>query len=143
MSDQEDYRQMRAAAVKEGDLLRRLTLKCQENLWLKIGGVDFEDGPCMESDYPYYLERYDDPEMLKRFFLHGNWSIRSAVMYKNLIFVNQVNGGDEWWTLKVTDNQLVAFESLSCRRIIKAGNFDDLIQRMTTATVESCESHTY
>jgi hypothetical protein len=140
----EKYGPMRAAATKvEGDMLRRLIKKCQENPWLKVGGVDFADDMCMESDYSYYLEKYEDPTMLKMFFMHGNWSIRAAVMYKDLIFVNQVNGGDEWWTIKVTDTDMVAFESLSCRRIVEGERFDDLLNRMHEATPEQCKALNY
>ena len=37
--------------------------------------------------------------MLKLFFEHGNWSIRQGVVYQDLFFCNQVNGGDEWLSL--------------------------------------------
>jgi hypothetical protein len=38
--------------------------------------VDFEDGFCLESDYPYGLNRYENPTMLQRFFEYVNWAIR-------------------------------------------------------------------
>lgn len=140
-----EYRPMRAAAVKiEGELLARLVKKCQQNDWLKVGGEEFEpEGHCPESDYPYCLERYDDREMLKKFFLHGNWAIRAAVMHGDLIFVNQVNGGDEWWTLKVVGDDLVPFESLSCRRMIERGTFDKELDGMLTSSVEKCVALDY
>lgn len=139
-----DYETLRAAAVKvTGDLLDRLVRKCQENPWLRVGGVEFEDGLHWESDYPYGLERYDDREMLKAFFAHGNWSIRSAVQHGDLIFVQQVNGGDEWWTLKVAGDALVAFESLSCALMIQTGRFDGVLDRMLRATPEACAALEY
>jgi hypothetical protein len=139
-----EYQAMRAAAVRvEGDLLRRLVKACQGNPWLKVGGVDFEDDPCMESDYPYYLERYDDRTMLRKFFEHGNWSIRTAVQHGDLIFVNQVNGGDEWWTLKVDGESLVPFESLTWGRIIEGGKFDRQLDSMLAADVATCKSLDY
>lgn len=137
------YEAMRAAATPvTGELLKRLTLKCQENHWLKVGGIDFEDDFCLESDYPYCLERYDDVEMLYRFFEHGNWGLRAAVQYKDLIFVNQVNGGDEWWTLKIDGDDLVAFESISFRCVAHK-NFSAYVERLHKATIEQCKSLTY
>jgi hypothetical protein len=141
----QEYEAMRSAAVpiKDG-LLHRLVTKCQENPWLKIGGADFEpEGFCCDHDYPYYLERYDDREMLKKFFEHGNWGIRAAVMHGDLIFVNQVNGGDEWWTLKVVGDDMVAFESLSAARMIENGSFDDCLDRMLKASLEKCKALDY
>lgn len=149
MNDYETkYRAMRVAAVEvNGDLFKMLVKKCQENDWLKVRGIDFEpDGLCCESDYPYYLERYDDIEMLKAFFNHGNWGIRAAVQYRDLIFVNQVNGGDEWWTLKIDGDKLVAFESITFRPSIQRkgpGNFNELIESMVKATVEQCKALKY
>jgi hypothetical protein len=135
-----DYRAMREAAVAvKGELLQRLIAACQHNNWLKVGGIDFEpERFCPECDYPCCLERYDDVEMLERFFAHGNWAIRAAVQHRDLIFVNQVNGGDEWWTLKVDGDRLVPFESITFRRIIADGQFEAFIDRLRNATVEMC-----
>ncbi len=102
------------------DLLQRLIAMCEKNAWLKVGGSDFEpEGFCCEHDYPYCLERYDDIDMLERFFAHGNWSIRAAVQHHDLIFVNQVNAGDEWWTVKIDGDNLVPFESITFRLLIE------------------------
>jgi hypothetical protein len=141
-SYQAEYEAMRAAAVPvRGELLHRLIKACQENAWLKVGDADFEpDGFCCEHDYPYSLERYDDVDMLERFFAHGNWSIRAAVQHHDLIFVNQVNGGDEWWTLKIDGDQLVPFESITFCHTIARGEFRSYIQRLRDATVEQCKN---
>lgn len=71
---------------------------CQRNIWLKKNGVDFQDDPFMEADYPYSFCRFDHITHLKLFFEHGNWSIRQGVVFGDLFFCNQVNGGDEWWS---------------------------------------------
>ena len=81
--------------------------------------------------------------MLEKFFEHGNWGIRSAVQYRDLLFVNQVNGGDEWWTVKIDGNNLVPFESITMRAYIKDGRFAGLIEQMCRATIEQCKSLTY
>ena len=41
-------------------------------------------------------------EELRGFFTHGNWALRQGIVYEDLAFVQQVDGGDEWWTLKRT-----------------------------------------
>lgn len=133
-----------AATTVKGDLLERLKKTCQENPWIKVGGLDFEpNGFCCETDYDYTLTRFDDLDMLRAFFEHGNWAIRMGVQYRDLIFVQQVNGGDEWWTLKVADDRLVAFESITMRLVIKHGDFSEYIERMVRATPEQCEHGQY
>jgi hypothetical protein len=143
--DHNVYSLMREAALPvRGDLLDGLVKTCQLNPWLKRGGIDFEpEGFCCEHDHPYYLECYDDLAMLKEFFAWGNWGIRAAVQYNDLIFVNQVNGGDEWWTLKIDGDELVPFESITWRMIIERGEFESYIERLHNATVAQCKALDY
>lgn len=122
-----------------------LTAKQQENAWLRLGGPDKEPDapgfwyPSYDYSYSYYVcETLDE---LKRAFLYGNWAIRQAFIYKNLAFVNQVNAGDEWWTLKkFEDGEIIAFESCSMVPIINhgEGHFEDYIPQMLKATKEQC-----
>ena len=79
-------------------LHQKLVETCQKNIWLRVNGAPFEDDPCLELDSPYEFCEFQDIDSLKLFFDHGNWSIRQGVLYKDLFFCNQVNGGDEWWT---------------------------------------------
>jgi hypothetical protein len=76
--------------------------------------------------------------MLRAFFEHGNWATRQGVQYRDLIFVNQVNGGDEWWTLKLDGRNLVPFESITIQAVILNGRFADLIDRMHRAAPAQC-----
>jgi hypothetical protein len=133
-----------ATSLHETELEKRLIATAQTNPWLKVGGVDFEDDLCMEHDYTWFLQEYTDPDMLAAFFEHGNWAIRAAVKYKDLIFVNQVNGGDEWWTVKICpDGTLLPFESISVARMIEHGTWADCLQRMSTATSAQCRALGY
>lgn len=100
-----------------------------------MGGIDFEDDPCMEDDYDYEFTQFDDVKELMEFFKHGNWSIRQGAVYKDLAFINQVNGGDEWWTLKKFDGEWINFESITFRRIIKDGEFEDYIDSIVNAYI--------
>lgn len=111
----------------------QLTARCQRNPWLKVGGIDFEDDPCMEQEYSFSFITTDNLAALEAFFAHGNWSIRNGAVYKDLAFVNQVNGGDEWWTLKRFDNQWVAFESITFGGIIKRGEFPAYLAKLLAA----------
>ena len=76
-----------------------LVEKCQENGWLKVGGFDWQDDPFLE-EYPYEFSRTDSVDRLREALGSGNWAIRQGFCYRDLAFIQQVNGGDEWWTLK-------------------------------------------
>ena len=139
-----DYRTMKAGMFplsKEDEL--KLYVGCQRNPWLKDGGYDFEEDPYLEADSPYTFVEIKDISILERFFKHGNWSIRQGVVYKDLAFVNQVNGGDEWCTFKNTNKGWIDFESITFRTIIERGEFTEFIQRMIDATLSQCKSLDY
>ena len=112
-------------------ILDEVKQKCQQNDWLKRGGYDFQDDPCMEYDYDYNLYTCETLEELKGKMNQGNWAIRQAFAYDRLLFVNQVNGGDEWWTCyKHEDGSIEAFESITFYFFIKSGDFEALIDRL-------------
>lgn len=121
-----------------------LEAKCQENGWLKRGGFDWQDDPYME-EYPYEFDRCFTMQDLQDFFKQGNWGIRQGVVYGDLAFIQQVNGGDEWWTLKKDEaGNWHDFESISFKRI--AGDISELtryIAGMRIATVEECKHLDY
>ena len=83
----------------------------------------------------------DDGELLDK-FAHGNWCLGQAFYVGELCFIQQVNGGDEWLTIK----QDVPFESISFGRIIgdkgrEAGQ--GLLDRIRAASVERCRKLDY
>jgi len=132
-----EYEQM---AIDEAKLIE----KFQENEWVKRWGIPFREDPFMELDYDYCIHECSSLEELKKKFEHGNWAIRQAFVFKNLCFVNQVNGGDEWWTIKeVDDGELVAFESISFRFVIRDGKFEGMMKRLLKATKKQCRSLEY
>lgn len=116
---------------------------CQRNGWLMKHGIPFQDDPWMELDYPYSLVELKDIEALEGFFQHGNWSIRQGVLYHDLIFANQVNGGDEWWTCKRFGDKWVPFESITFGPMIQKGKFAAYIARLEKATRFECENLQY
>ena len=117
-----------------------LVNKGQSNGWLKRGGYDFEDDPYLEADSPYSFVRANDIETLELFFGQSNWAIRQGVVYEGLAFINQINGGDEWWTLKFDEEcgKWIAFESITMHCFIEGGGFKDLVERLLNATVSEC-----
>lgn len=123
----------------EATLAQQLEEKCQENGWLKRGGYDWQDDPYLE-EYPYDFCEAGSVSELKNFFSHGNWAIRQGVVFDDLAFVQQVNGGDEWWTLKRDGDEWRDFESASCGLMIERGgrSFERFIASIRTAIPEEC-----
>lgn len=116
-----------------------LVAKCQENGWLKRGGYDWQDDPYLE-EYPYEFARIEDMEALRQTLGGGNWAIRQGFLYKDLAFIQQVNGGDEWWTLKKTGDGWLDFESWSFEGVAKDYHeFARAITSMHVATPEECK----
>lgn len=74
------------------------------------GGYDWQDDPWLE-EYPYEFVEAEDVSALRGFLEHGNWAIRTGIVYDDLAFIQQVNGGDEWWTFKKAPDGWEAFES--------------------------------
>lgn len=116
---------------------------CQRNAWLMRGGIAFKDDPCLEFDSEYSIVEFKKLDTLESFFQYGNWSIRQGVLYHDLIFANQVNGGDEWWACKRFGETWIPFESISFRLIIQQGGFAKFIKRLDEATRHQCEHLEY
>lgn len=116
---------------------------CQENGWLKRGGYDWQDDPYLE-EYPYEFDRCFSLKDLSDFFKAGNWAIRQGVVYGDLAFIQQVDGGDEWWALKQDGETWVPFESIGFKRI--AGDISELTRHvagMRLATIDECKHLDY
>lgn len=69
----------------------------------------------------------------------GNWSLGTAFYYRDLCFINQINGGDEWLTIR----HGIAFESITFRSYVENGEFASLITRLLTASKEQCQRLEY
>jgi len=86
--------------------------------WLRIGKkncwiAEAYDPPFTEKSFLECKEGI--PELTYRLCLHGNWSLGSAFWFQDVCFIQQVDGGDEWLTIKGT----TAFESVSAEAIYK------------------------
>lgn len=136
----EDAPRLRRA---DEDTTAQLIAKCQENGWLRRGGYPWQDDPYLE-EYPYDFVKADSVEELRGFFSRGNWALRQGVVYEDLAFVQQIDGGDEWWTLKRTDDGWLAFESCSFDLAVKEPErFSHVIERMHRATADQCKRLDY
>ena len=117
-----------------------LVEKCQENGWLKVGGFDWQDDPFLE-EYPYEFSRTESLDRLREALGSGNWAIRQGFCYRDLAFIQQVNGGDEWWTLKRDGDAWTGFESWSFGAIAQEPErFERAMRDMCEATPEQCRS---
>ena len=94
-----------------------------------------------EADDPVFDKRsiYEcfSIQELKEKFDHGNWCLGQGFSYKNLCFINQIEAGDEFLTIK--DDE--AFESITTRAFIKDGRFESLIDTFLTRTIEEYFAH--
>ena len=127
----------------DAETVESLVAKCQENGWLKRGGYAWQDDPFLE-EYPYDFAKADGIEELRGFFAQGNFALRQGVVYEDLAFVQQVDGGDEWWTLKRDGSDWVDFESWSFNDIVKEPErFAHAIECMHRATLEQCKRLDY
>lgn len=89
--------------------------ECQSNWSLK----EFEEYPY--DEYPYNFSKIETAEELKKELCSGGYCIRTAFMYEDLAFVQQVDGGDEWLTMKQNGDKFETFESISFYAMHKRG----------------------
>lgn len=108
--------------------------------WLEIG----HKNPWISeaSDPPFSRKSFvvcNSVEELYIFIWHGNWSLGTAFILGDLCFINQVDGGDEYLTIK----QDLPFESASLLAMIRADGFFNFIERIQKATLEQCKRLEY
>jgi len=115
------------------------------NPWCS-GNVARDDGDFITEDDRLNRNSFTvfkDLEKLKEDLKGGNWGLGQAFMYNDLCFINQVDGGDEWLTIKRFDDEVISFESMSMARIIEGGRFEDMMGRLEKATKEQCRKLEY
>lgn len=108
--------------------------------WIRIG----RDNPWIKyaNDPPFNRRSFvlcRSVEELYVFIWHGNWSLGTAFVLGDLCFINQVDGGDEYLTIK----RDLPFESASLREMIRIGDFWDFIERIQRATLKQCRELEY
>jgi len=102
-----------------------------ENVWISSA----EDPPFTRESFVgcYGIDELDE------WIGHGNWSMGTAFYYRDLCFINQVEGGDEWLTIR----HGIAFESMTLEPYIEEGRFERLIRRLLAASKAQCQALTY
>lgn len=111
--------------------------------WLAVGRAN----PWIQEawDPPFDRRSFakcETPDELAERLAHGNWSLGSAFYHKDLCLINQVDGGDEWLTIR----HGFAFESVSFGLIDEHEGRQatlDLINRLLVATAEQCRGLEY
>lgn len=68
-----------------------------------------------------------------------SWTIGTAFYYRDLCFIQQVEGGDEWLTIR----HGTAFESITVTPSVECGEFASLVRRLLTASKEQCQRLEY
>lgn len=117
-----------------------------ENYWISGRAAIYDGDPFSAIENPLTENSFGVMPTIAELhetFLHGNWAIRCAFAYKNLAFINQVDGGDEWLVIKEFDDDLIAFESVSFGRMTDADGFEAYMARLLKATKEQCRHVTY
>ena len=105
--------------------------------WLEIGRAnpwirEAWDPPFTEASF-HECESADE---LRGKLAHGNWCLGQAFTFRDVAFIQQVDGGDEWLTI----GHGFAFESISWEVIIRRGGFEVTLGRLLAATAEQCRS---
>lgn len=99
------------------------------NWWISGAAAIADGDPFAAAEYRLTEESFSvvyDINKRKRLFEHGNWCMNQAFIFKNLAFINQVNGGDEWYTIKQ-----FGFECI------------EYMNRLLKASKEQCQKLTY
>ena len=125
--------------IEEKELWERAYKIGMMNGWCS-GRYAMEDGDYIvkedrlnENSYTIIYELDD----LYKFFKYGNWCLGNAVIHKNLCFIQQVNGGDEWLTIKNFPDEAIAFESMSFERM-DYNEFENVVEHLLKATKGEC-----
>jgi len=85
----------------------------------------------------------DEDELVER-LLRGNWCLGQAFVLGEVCFINQVDGGDEWLTIKGR----TAFESITMQthsetRSAAEARLRDTLRRINAASEELCKQLDY
>ena len=126
-----DFKMIEIEDVQCEKLIEEWVRIGQRNPWIK-GAYD----PSFDKESFYECK---DLEELTEKFLHGNWCLGAAFYLGNLCFINQVNAGDEWLTIR----NGIPFESITMGPTIRAGGLPRLIERFKVATDEQLKSLNY
>lgn len=121
----------------EAEEKKKLVAKCQKNGWLKHKGYDFQNGFFSEEEYGYHFLRCEKRLDLMNYLNHVSWAIRDGFLYEDMAFIQQVNGGDEYWTLINLNGKWVDYESVTFKPSIERGEFYLLLDKLYEEGVQA------
>lgn len=108
--------------------------------WLRIGKENAAIAAA--TDPPFTVDNFHECftiEELEEKITQAAWGIGSAFFHLDLCFIQQVEGGDEWLTIR----HGIAFESVTALPLIERGEFASLVRRLLAASKEQCERLEY
>ena len=104
----------------EKNLLIRCFKEGKKNGWAS-GDYAREDGnfidenDCLNENSISFIDKING---LIAFFRQGNWCMGNGIIYKNLFFLEQTNGGSEWAIYLIEDKEIKNFESYSIKMVL-------------------------
>jgi len=134
--------------TEKNDLIERCYRAGLKNGWAS-GRYAIQDGDfIVENDRlnRNSISVIETMKELEKWFKDGNLCLGTGFIFKNLFFLQQVDGGDEWATYKITDKTIFQFESISFKRIIETDGkeeFKKLMARLLNATDEQLKKLAY
>lgn len=127
---------MQEIEVKEKEDLIAI---CQKNGLLKHDGYEFQDGSLSEEEYGYNFLRCERRLDLMNYLENVSWSIRDGFLFEDMAFIQQVNGGDEYWTLIDHNGEWIDYESATFRPSIERGEFYALIEKLHEEGIQAIQ----
>ena len=137
----EDYLRQSRAFLESLDEERQAQVKT----WFTIGN----ENPWIRNanDPPFDLLSFSickDVHDLAEQILHGNYCLGQAFVLGDICFINQLNGGDEWLTIKGnTSFESITMQTWQESREEAEARLHKTISRIQAATEEQCRQLDY
>ena len=116
---------------EEKALLLRCFKEGEKNGWAS-GDYDRADGnfiveeDCLNKNSISFIDKLNG---LIDFFRQGNWCLGTGIIYKNLFFLEQINGGSEWAIYEIKENEIKNIDSYSIKMVLdKKGGRKEFIE---------------
>ena len=136
-----DYRQRCQATLGTLEADQQAQIKA----WLEIGNrnqwiVEAWDPPFDAQSFTICKDVNDLAERI----LQGNWCLGQAYVLGDICFINQINGGDEWLTIKGrTSFESITMQTFDESREAAETRLRQTIARIQAATEEQCKKLEY
>jgi len=114
---------------------KALVLRCfkegKKNGWAsgdydRADGNFIDDNDCLNGNSIHFI---DDLKGLIAFFKAGNWCLGTGIIYENLFFLEQTNGGSEWAIYEIGENEIKNIDSYSIKMVLdKKGGRKEFVE---------------